>query len=347
MFPKEKGHQPVKINITEIAKGTGLSRSTVSRVVNGSSPVKLENRELVLEYMERRRKTADNPPSRREAQYVIGIGLPSRPAFFWDQALEGILSASREYPKDLLHLKIMRFSGDSRGEQETLNIIDLLEKANADAYMLVPFSSEPVRRRLELLAERVPVAIFNDFIDFSGRFFYAGSDHFEGGRKAASLIADRVAPPRNVLIISPLLDYISVSQRISGFKSCAHGMENTSIAGNIISEECSTITPSIIARKISKFGAERFNCIYVPDGTLNLVGSALLKLGLFKSVFCVGHEFCRQSEKQFSEGLKGACISEDIFYQGYITVKKLAEYVLHRSGTFGSTVISGYDIRSF
>lgn len=337
----------MKPNISKIAKELGFSRSTVSRAINGSCPVNPEKRKLILVYTEKSQNKLEDMESRHYAPYVIGVGLPSRPAFFWDEALDGILRASGEYSKKLLKIKIVKFSGDIRGEEETLHVIDMLEKMDAEAYMLVPFSSSEVVRRLEKLAQHAVVAVFNDYIDFKGRFLYAGPNHYEDGQKAAAIITGEVKVPRKILVISPSLEQASVSQRVNGFTTYINAAEDSTIIGNIISDSCNALTPSILAREISKIGIERFNCIYVADGALHLVGSALIKLGLLQSIYCVGHEFSKQSEKQFLSGLSGAYIKQDIFSQGYTTVKRLADYMISHTGTFGADIISGYETKLF
>lgn len=333
--------------ISKIAKQLSLSPSTVSRAISGSRPVKPENRDKVLQYLKRSNGTGWGlPQQNRKTQFVIGAGVPGRPSFFWDVAISGMKSAVSTYPAGLVNLEIMRYSGDTRTEQETLRVVDALENTGADAYMLVPFTSDRVVERLEHLAERAPVAVFNDYLDFKGRFLYAGPDHRGDGRRAAEILLEHLSGECRVLIISPPLDQSSVAQRVEGFRSVIEKSPRAKIVGGIAIETYNSLLPSIIARKIDSLGLgrTRFNSVYVADGAIHLVGSALQKLGILKDVYCVGHEYSRRNERLFEKGLHGAYISQDIFYQGFITVKRLAEYLAGNDGQPGSVAISGYDV---
>lgn len=327
------------------ARSLGVSRSTVFRALTGSDPVDPKTREKIDAFLEADGESV-RPKAKKRRRFTVGVGLPSRPSFFWDAALMGIRAAAREFPKDLAEVSAVRFSGDVRDEAETLHVLGLLEKMDADAYLLVPFSSETVKARLEALAARVPVAVFNDSIDFAGRFLYVGPDHCAEGRKAAELLLREAEPPRKILTISPSLEQQSVCMRINSFREEIHAAGGCEIVGSIEEDHYSTLTPSILARKISALGAAGFNCVYVADGAMHLVGSALLKLGLLRSVFCVGHEYSRQSEKLFYMGLSGACVIQDIYAEAYIAIRALLDR-LAGSDAPGGVVITGLDTKVF
>lgn len=328
------------------ANELGVSRSTVSRALNGSCPVNPETRRRIFDYIQK-----DSPvpaaKSGGDARFTIGIGLPNRPTFFWDVALSGIRATACELPKGLVSLRLIRFSGDVRGEEETLHVIDMLEQVGADAYMLVPYSSGPVKERLEKLAQKALVAVFNDSIEFDGRFLYAGPDHWQEGKRAAEILLAETAATRKILMISPPLEQESVRQRIDGFRKGIGPDAFSEIVGHIEESSYNKLTPSILARRMSQTADGRFNCIYVADGATQLVGSALIKLGLLKNVFCVGHEFSQQSEKQFLSGMSGACIIQDIYLQSTVTLKSLIARLNGESGRFGDSIFTGFTTKVF
>jgi LacI family transcriptional regulator len=77
------------MNLEDIAKKTGVSRSTVSRVINNSPNVNSETRERVLLAIEQLGYTP-NPAARTlvtQRTQVIGVVIPHVPGFFFGNAL--------------------------------------------------------------------------------------------------------------------------------------------------------------------------------------------------------------------------------------------------------------------
>lgn len=335
----------MKPGIAKIAKELGLSPSTVSRAISGSRPVRPESRDKILRYLKEFGEAEPGVLSPgKKTGFVIGVGLPGRPSFFWDIAVNGMKDAVSVYKDGLISLEIMRYSGDTCTEKETLRVVKALENAGADAFILAPFTSEPVVRRLESLAEHVPVAIINEYIDFKERFLYTGPDHYGDGQRAADILLQNFSGDCRVLIISPPLDQKSIALRVEGFESIIEKTPRAAIVSRIAIDSYNSLFPSIIARKIDTLDRHGFNCVYVADGAIHLVGSALQKLGILNDVYCVGHEYSQQNDRLIEKGLHGAYIKQDIFYQGFYSVKQLADYIAGGIGKPGSVAISGYEI---
>lgn len=334
----------MKPNITKIAKDLSLSRSTVSRALSGSCGVSPEKRKLIFDYI-KNQKLEIPSLNKESSRIVIAAGIPSRQAFFWSQAIDGIKRAVNEAGGDVL-LKLIRF-GEGRTEEETLHVINMLTSCRADGYIIVPVQGEIVQGELKRLSADAPVAVINERINFDGRFLFAGPDDYNLGKEAANvMIADNKGKLKAV-IIKPLRDFSSINDRIKGFKEVFLKHDDCLVTKIIEAPISGQQSPSKIARELSSIDFDSYNCIYVADGILDYVATALSKLGRHDRVYCLCHDVPLANPQNNYSGLRGAYINQDIDYQGYIAAKKL---ILHLKGIEpcnNSHIISPYIIRRF
>lgn len=212
---------------------------------------------------------------------------------------------------------------------------------------MIPVQGEIVQGELKRLSADAPVAVINERINFDGRFLFAGPDDYNLGKEAANvMIADNKGKLKAV-IIKPLRDFSSINDRIKGFKEVFLKHDDCLVTKIIEAPISGQQSPSKIARELSSIDFDSYNCIYVADGILDYVATALSKLGRHDRVYCLCHDVPLANPQNNYSGLRGAYINQDIDYQGYIAAKKL---ILHLKGIEpcnNSHIISPYIIRRF
>ncbi|MFC4598333.1 LacI family DNA-binding transcriptional regulator [Cohnella hongkongensis] len=167
----------MKVNIFDVAKRSGLSVVTVSRVLNQSSTVRQKNKEKVLKAMEELnyQPNASARSLARGKTGIVGLSLSNLGDSFFD----GVVKETNERLREqgyLLALSISRSSGDafrrSLFQEDRVDGVILLSPTEEDDYLL------------ELKNNKIPHVL----IDNSKNHPSASSvivDNFKGGYEAA------------------------------------------------------------------------------------------------------------------------------------------------------------------
>ncbi len=138
----------MKVTINDIAKMAGVSKATVSRVLNDSKPVSEEIRQKVLDVIE---KTEYQPSSVARSlttrkTKLIGVLIPdvSNPVF--SKIIEGIESEANKHDYNIL-LCNSRYS-----EEKELKYLDILKDKEVDGIILNSYhASDKVSKKLKAI----------------------------------------------------------------------------------------------------------------------------------------------------------------------------------------------------
>lgn len=210
------------INSSEIAKIVGVSRSTVSRVINGYSNVPPETREKVekaiREYGYVPNTAARNlagKPSSTVGLFIIEYGVLS----------ENIIHSSPFYSEFLVNAidKLKR-----RGYQLLVSIINdpaefetiLAQYTNRSicgCIMMGDIVANPVLKRFQ--AANCPVFLINqrDKTPFSN-IYLLNTENYQGAYNAVQLLVD--AGHRRIAHITGSMEKTSIKERFEGYRDC-------------------------------------------------------------------------------------------------------------------------------
>jgi len=216
-----------RIRIADIVARTGLSRSTVDRVLNGRDGVQAKTRDRVkaaLEELGYSKSTLDFLSQHRRKS--VAVLLPEGNNPFFAELLRGFQGAAA----DLAHFGCAlsyRFFDPYAPEDlsRSLAAVD----PDVDAVITLGLDDPEVNRRIAALKDRGAsvVTVVSDAPN-SPRDRYVGQDNFAAGRTAGRLMAGLLLPEAGtVAIILGHLGFRHLLDRQSGFQQvmaqCAPG----------------------------------------------------------------------------------------------------------------------------
>lgn len=171
-------------SILEVAKLAGVSPSTVSRVTNNSSIVKVSTREKVQDAMKKLgyqpNSAAQSLSSKRSNTLGMVVAMLDGP--FYGPMISGVESVLRAHGK---HLIIASGSGTAVGEEEA---VEFLLNRQVDGLILL--TDGLGARYLEDLSKRLPIYMINQTVEsLSERNVLL--DDVDGGYKATRYLIER------------------------------------------------------------------------------------------------------------------------------------------------------------
>jgi DNA-binding LacI/PurR family transcriptional regulator len=205
----------MKYTIEDIATAAGVSKATVSRVLNSTATVSDDVKKRVKDAVEK----YDYQPNMNARRLAGGSGGPialvleeSTEEFFgnpfWRAVVDGFITEvarKRQHP-------VLYFHSKDDTDRELVNV---LMRGNYDAVAIFGW-----RRDIKMLERYIPEdmrIVFGGRQGESTRFTYVGADNFAGGETATSHLIDRGC--KNILTITGDLTVESARERLAGYKS--------------------------------------------------------------------------------------------------------------------------------
>lgn len=204
----------MSITIKDIAKAAGVSRTTVSRVLNNSGYVKDETREKVLKAI----KELNYTPSAiarslsTSKTNTIGVVVPEINNPFFGEIIKGISQVADEH-----NLNIILCDTDENIEKE-LKALKLLKEQRIEGILITPTSTKDTFNREYLSTIEnlgTPVILIDGHVkytNFSGVFV----DHIRGAYEGTKALID--AGHRKIAIITGRMDSRPARERLIGYK---------------------------------------------------------------------------------------------------------------------------------
>jgi len=314
---------------SEIAKKLGISRGTVSRVINNHPNVKEETRKRVLEAL----KACNYIPNEAARSLVmkrdfrIAVVVFSEPKFFWKQVECGVNSAHNELKSQ--GVKVEYFVTDILNPDEQLELLKDLSKRGFDAIAVAPNNPLLLVEQIDAIsASNIPVVIINVDIPTANRLCYVGCNYMHSGSLACEILAKCMNYKGNVVILTLQEQVIAIEQRVTGFR---HELSN--YGGIHIDQVCrfNRLAEGVYDEvySILKNNPE-INGIYVSFGALEQTAQAVIDANLVNKVKVVGYDLSETIYDYMKKGAITATICHEPFNQGYFAVKILHNYL--RSG---------------
>ncbi|SEQ10230.1 LacI family transcriptional regulator [Devosia sp. YR412] len=186
--------------IVDLSEASGLSISTINRLLHGTGSVKAQNVDLIVETAERigfyglgalKERTRTNLPHRRLS---FLLQQSHRPIYqLWAERIEAAAERSRSA---IIDANIL-FEDDLTPEAVAANLLALGEESDAIAVVAAdhPLVAQAID---ELRGRSVPVVAFITDLSAASRAGFVGTDNWKAGRTAAWFINQTVSEPGKV-----------------------------------------------------------------------------------------------------------------------------------------------------
>lgn len=204
----------------EIAQMAGVSRGTVDRVLNNRGGVNAQTEAKVREViraMDYKPNLAGITLAAQKKKLQLGVILFSGNPFF-DKVLEGVQSKESELAGYGCTVTVMQVAFSLEAQ---LSAIDQLVQEGIHGIALAPYNDKKVREKIDWLYEQgIPVVTFNTDIEHSKRIAYVGSNYYQAGQTAASLM-HLMLPHTDVQagIVLGDRNILCHAERVNGFRS--------------------------------------------------------------------------------------------------------------------------------
>lgn len=204
--------------IKEIAELAGVSRGTVDRVLNNRGSVNSETAQKIRAIV----KQLDYKPNRagialaaQKNKYMIGIILFSRKNPFFDDVMQGFLDKAEELALYGCEISVKRVAYHPQAQ---LSAIRACLKEGVQGLILTPYNDDSIREELnKLIRSGIPVITVNSDAENVRRLAYVGSDYYNSGEAAGSLMKLMTSGPVKLGIINGDNNILCHTQRVSGF----------------------------------------------------------------------------------------------------------------------------------
>lgn len=204
-----------KVRLIDIAKETGFSIKTISRVVNNQGDVHPDTRKAIMKVVEKY-NYSPNPMAatlRTNRTKTIGLVVPD----FTNQFFGEVALAIETYCKAQNYSLIVSFSGNTQGgEEEALGI---LVSKYVDGILLASVGTTGTTIKEILENHKIPLVVFdNELKEFDTNLVI--HDNIQGAYALTQhLIDHRYA---NIACIAGLQHQTSGFERLEGFKAAMH-----------------------------------------------------------------------------------------------------------------------------
>jgi LacI family transcriptional regulator len=304
-----------------IAERTGLSIATIDRALNNRGNVKPDTYRKIMEATKELNYTINKSASllARKEEINIAVVLLVYPTFFWEQIEKSIWNAYSELRDFGLNIEIIRINDDP--EESLATVQDILNSGKFDALALPAGPDAYIDVIDKSIDSGFPVCTFNIDSPSSKRLFYVGCNYSSAGKLAGELLCKLIGGSGKVALITDSWISFQSQQKISGFREVLTEFPNVKLIGPLKMER-DNVQDSLSALEDEL----RFvDGIYVSNAELESI--AELKLRVNKSAVLVGHDMNKGIYHHLNTGTVTATICQDPASQGYLTVKKLFNYL--------------------
>ena len=330
--------------IKEIAKLAGVSRGTVDRVIHnrpGVSPKIREQVQQILREAKYEPNTAAVALKSTVRNLTIGVIIPDLRNEFFCNVYEGIQEASHRYRGYGVMVEEYRME-DSTGEELVRGIDALMEKG-IDALALQAIDVPIVRDRLAALPD-IPLVTFNSDLADSHRICFVGQDAFAAGEVAGRMMRLHLRQQGAVAVIIGRSALTHQVERVQGFDRIMQGSSLVSeFLGPVEIRESDSVaydtTLKLLQNRPDLIG------IYAAGGGQKGIAAALDDSGRARDVIMIGHDLLPKTVEYLNAGVVNCTIAQAPYFQGYLPVEILAEYLLFHREPESEKMYATVDIR--
>ena len=310
----------------EIAKRLGISRGTVSRVLNNHPNVKPQTKEMVLAELARC-GYQPNEAARSlvmQRNHKFAVILFSEPRYFWKQVEYGIAAA--ESRLKVYGVTIDVYITDILKPEEQLELLRSLPQKEYDAFIVAPNDPSLLLEEIDVLVEKgTPVLLLNVDIPSANRLCYMGCNYTQSGTLGAEILAKCMGHKGNIAMLTLKDQVPAIEQRITGFRREIARNPLISIDQVLRFDRMGNGTYDAVMELLSS--QQEITGLYVGFGALDQAAKAVMDSGKPREVQVVGYDLSEDIIQNLNEGTVTATICHEPFNQGYLGCLMMYNYV--------------------
>lgn len=339
----------------QIADRTGLSVSSVSKILNGASGYSVTTRQRVEALASE--LAAGQLSSQNRDVLKIGVMIPEHPSYFWGEAIVGIRQTIRSIRAECGRQveTVLRFVHFPLDEQSVSVTLSFLQEQDCNAYILYPIDNPAFLSFYDSLPATVPVVLFNDLpsnAELSCHLrarrltAYVGADCYDEGIRAARILGARLSRMQHILalITEDSVSATAAQKRIAGFTQiCREINPQISIRTETVAPH-GTLTSAFLAAHIEpEILQGRLDCLYVSSGVTHIASAAIRKvqrrncLPIGTGPPCLGHECAPSDRPYLLDGTQCGYVKQDIYTQAHTAIRSVLEAL--RTGQLTDTYV--------
>jgi LacI family transcriptional regulator len=306
----------------DVAKASGVSYSTVERVLNGRGGVAREKESRVLEWARKlRMDRALDEVSVRWLRIAILTQKPSSPYYVALRQGFELAQKSFETHRVVCHLTFF----DDLEPQSLAAVINRASQ-KADAMIVVAYEHSVVVDAISRVARRIPVVTLASDLPDTGRLAYVGIDNRCAGRTAGELMGRFIGRDGGqVIVIAGLRTYLGHEEREGAFRSVMRRkFPACEVVATVESREDEKSTERLTRDAFKKYPDLRgiYNLSVGDDG----IARALKALKRERSTVLIGHELTEISRALLIEGVMDAVLDQSPFVEAVRAVEAILSH---------------------
>lgn len=335
-----------RLLIRQIASRTGLTVSSVYKILGGCSGFSEVTRTQVERLAQELQVRLPALPA--SGVLTIGVLIPERPSYFWNEAICGIRSTTHNLraERGIRVEPVFRFVHFPLSDHAVDESLTPFAGESCNAYILYPVDCPAYLRFYAAIPPDVPVVLFNDLPGDPDRLqalrkrpmtSYVGADNYDEGILAAHILGTRLTRMRTVLALlsEDSLGTTAARRRIAGFSHAAAGINPAlSIRTESVAVDGKLAAAFLAARMETDILNGGINCVYVSTGVTHIASAAIAKVrrrnclppGMYP--LCLGHECSPSDRKYLLDGTQCGYVKQDIYAQARAAVEHLVDAVL-------------------
>lgn len=201
----------------EIAEKLGISRTTVARAINGSSLIKEETKNKILELvkeMNYEKNYIGSSLAGKRAKKVYCLVINSKNVFYTQEIIRGLSEAEKEFKAYNYQLEIIT-SDINDPESQLEELKKVLKAGDMDGLIITPLAKEKVYEMLKPHLEKTNVISLG--IRLHEDIPHVGPDHLKQGKIAGGIMSVLLRKGEKLLIVDNGDDKISSKLYLAGF----------------------------------------------------------------------------------------------------------------------------------
>jgi LacI family transcriptional regulator len=306
-----------KPTMEDVAKASGVSYSTVERVLNGRGGVAREKEASVLEWARKLKlDRALDEVSVRWLRIAILTQKPTSPYYVALQQGFELAQKSFETHRVVCHLTFY-------DDLEPGSLAAVINRASqkADGMIIVAYEHPAVVDAVSRIARKIPVVTVASDLPDTGRLAYVGIDNRCAGRIAGELMGRFLGQEGGqIMVIAGLRTYLGHEERDGAFRSVLRRrFPSCDVVATVESREDEHSTERLTRDAFRKYPELRgiYNLSVGDQG----IAQALKALKREHSTILIGHELTDISRSLLIEGVMDAVLDQSPFVEAVRAVE--------------------------